>query len=47
MCIEDTLVVGTAASGAVLGEAVSANDRIELIFFPSRDEFYCGSGRHD
>ena len=42
---EGTLVVGAAVSGAVFGEAVSVNYRIELVLLPSRNECYCG--RHD
>ena len=33
---EGTLVVGAAVSGTVFGEAVSINDRIELVLLPSR-----------
>jgi hypothetical protein len=42
---EGTLDVGAVVSGTVFGEAVSINDRIELVLLPSRNK--CYSGRHD
>ena len=37
---EGTHVVGAAVSGAVFGEAVSVNYRIELVLLPSRNKCY-------